>query len=111
MDRSIRFPHGRESIYFYWDDIPARRLDLDDEVDRESGTGAGKGGSKGRKKSQLINACELTGSSMRRRLSSVSGFLFKVTSRSPEDLPTRAIVKFHKMAFGIRSDLHTRAME
>ena len=22
----VRFPDGRESVYFYWDDIPARRL-------------------------------------------------------------------------------------
>ena len=45
---------------------------------------------------------------MRRRLSSVSGFLFKVRLGHREDLPTRAIVKFHMMAFGMRSDLHTR---
>ena len=31
----IRFPDGRESIYFYWDDIPARRL-RPETVDREA---------------------------------------------------------------------------
>lgn len=22
----VRFPDGRESVYFYWDDVPGRRL-------------------------------------------------------------------------------------
>jgi hypothetical protein len=25
----VRFPDGRQSVYFYWEDIPGRRLRLD----------------------------------------------------------------------------------
>ena len=39
---------------------------------------------------------------MRTSLSSVSGFQFNVTSRSPgKDLPFRAVVEFDKMTFGM----------
>ena len=31
----VRFPDGRESVYFYWDDIPARRL-RPETLDRET---------------------------------------------------------------------------
>jgi hypothetical protein len=30
-----RYAHGRESIYFYWDDIPARRM-RPETLDRET---------------------------------------------------------------------------
>jgi hypothetical protein len=44
----VRYPDDRPSQYFYWDDLPSRRLNratLDRETDR---SGAGKGLSKGR---------------------------------------------------------------
>ena len=31
----VRFPDGRESLFFYWDNIPARRLRRD-MMDRET---------------------------------------------------------------------------
>jgi hypothetical protein len=31
----IRFPDGRESFYFYWDDLPSRRL-RPETLDRET---------------------------------------------------------------------------
>ena len=42
-----RYP-DRPSQYFYWDDIPARRL-RPETMDREYGAGECKGGSKGRR--------------------------------------------------------------
>jgi hypothetical protein len=48
----VRFADGRPSEYFYWDDIPARRL-RPDLLDRET---AGEGGSKGYRGSPM-NLC------------------------------------------------------
>jgi len=31
----VRFPDGRESVYFYWDDLPSRRL-RPETLDRET---------------------------------------------------------------------------
>ena len=31
----VRFPDGRPSVYFYWDDVPSRRL-RPDMLDRET---------------------------------------------------------------------------
>jgi hypothetical protein len=35
VDREVRFPDGRPSVYFYWDDVPSRRL-RPDLLDRET---------------------------------------------------------------------------
>ena len=43
----IRFPDGRPSRYFYWDDLPSRRL-RPDLVDSGDGAGAGQGVCEGR---------------------------------------------------------------
>jgi Rap1a immunity proteins len=43
----VRFPDGRPSQYFYWDDQPSRRL-RPETLDRETVIGASKGGGKGR---------------------------------------------------------------
>lgn len=38
----VRFPDGRPSRFFYWDDVPGRRL-RPDQVDRETALEAAKG--------------------------------------------------------------------
>jgi hypothetical protein len=44
----VRYPDGRPSQYFYWDDIPARRL-RPETLDRETALDK-EGGSKGRQR-------------------------------------------------------------
>jgi hypothetical protein len=38
----VRFGDGRESRFFYWDDVPSRRL-RPDQLTREEAHGAGQG--------------------------------------------------------------------
>jgi hypothetical protein len=38
----VRFPDGRESVYFYWDDLPSRRL-RPETLDRETALEVAKG--------------------------------------------------------------------
>ncbi len=44
----MRYPHDRPSVYFYWDDLPSRRLNPQNAGSRDR-TGEGQGCSNGRR--------------------------------------------------------------
>ena len=61
----VRFPDGRESVYFYWDDLPSRRL-RPETLDRETAleqakavarAAQGQQESSGRPRLQILSRC------------------------------------------------------